>query len=198
MDLKDSVRTQFGRAAGDYATCHIHADGPDLPAMIAAASLDGRERVLDVGCGAGHTALAFAQHADRVEALDLTPDMLRETARLARERGLDNLSTRLGDVERLPYAAGSFDVVTCRQCAHHFPHPDAAVAEIARVLAPGGVFLLLDSVAPEDPKQDTFLNTIELLRDPSHVRDYSISQWLAVLARHGFEAELLEIYRCAL
>jgi len=194
MDLKESVRSQFGRAAGDYATCHIHAAGPDLSAMTAAASLTGAERVLDVGCGAGHTALAFAPGAARVEALDLTPDMLRETERLARERGLENLRTRLGDVESLPYESASFDVVTCRQCAHHFAHPEIAVAEIARVLAPGGLFLLLDSVAPEDAKQDTFLNTIELLRDPSHVRDHSVSQWLAILDRQGFEAQLVDTW----
>jgi hypothetical protein len=53
------------------------------------------------------------------------------------------------------------------------------------------VFLLVDVVAPDDPSQDTFLNAIELLRDPSHVRDHAIGQWQAMLGAAGLDGELL-------
>jgi hypothetical protein len=64
------------------------------------------------------------------------------------------------------------------------------------VLRPGGRFILADTVAPEDAAADTFLNTLELLRDPSHVRDYRGSEWLRLLRSAGFEAEM--VYRMVL
>ena len=63
--------------------------------------------------------------------------------------------------------------------------------EVARVLTPDGAFLLVDTVAPEDPAQDSFLNAFELLRDPSHVRDHSIPQWCEMLRAAGLAPELL-------
>ena len=187
-EIKQSVRRQFGASAADYAHSAVHVRGPDLDAMLAAAALRGDEDVLDIGCGAGHTALAFATRCGRVEALDLTEPMLVQARRLARERGIENVSFRLGDAEAMPYPNASFDRVTARQCTHHFPDPGRALDEIARVLRTGGVFLLVDSIAPETPILDTFLNTIERLRDPSHVRDHSISQWLSMLEARGLEA----------
>lgn len=191
MDQKQAVQAQFGPAAANYAVAHVHRGGPDLEAMLPAHELRGGERVLDVGCGAGHTALAFAPHVASVEALDLTEAMLDQVQRLASERDLRNLTTRQGDVEALPYPDASFDRVTCRLCAHHFPRPARAMAEIARVLRPGGAFLLVDIVSPEDPAQDSFLNAIELLRDPSHVRDLRLSEWLPLLGAAGLSPELL-------
>jgi hypothetical protein len=59
------------------------------------------------------------------------------------------------------------------------------VREVARVLVPGGRFLLSDAIAPEDPARDSFLNAFELLRDPSHVRDHRISEWQAMFRAAG-------------
>jgi len=189
-----NVRAQFGPVAGNYASARVHRQGPDLEAMLPAAGLRGDERVLDVGCGAGHTGLAFAPHVASVEAFDLTRPMLDQVERLARERGVTNLGTRLGDAEALPYADASFDLVTCRLCAHHFHRPAEAVREMARVLANEGVLLLVDIVAPEEPDVDSFLNSMELLRDPSHVRDHSTSQWLALFEQAGLAAQRLETW----
>jgi SAM-dependent methyltransferase len=159
--------------------------------MLAAADLTGGEKVLDLGCGTGHTALAFAARGAAVEALDLTAEMLAQGRRMAEERGLANVRFREGDVARLPFADAAFDVVTSRLSAHHYAHPDAAVREVARVLRPGGRLLLVDSVAPADPAQDTFLNAIEVLRDPSHARDHTVDQWCALIEAAGLAAEIL-------
>jgi len=191
MDRTGAIRQVFGSAAGRYAASKVHAAGPDLDAALAAAGLRGGEQVLDLGCGTGHTALAFAARGARVEALDLTTEMLAEGRRLAVERGLSNVRFRQGDVTHLPFSDGRFDVVTSRLSAHHYARPAAAVAEAARVLRPGGQLLLVDSVAPEDAAQDTFLNTIELLRDRSHVRDHSVAQWCAMIGAAGLAPELL-------
>lgn len=189
MDIQESVQRQFGPVASAYATSSVHRGGPDLEAMLAAANLQGDERVLDVAPGAGHTALAFAPRVASVVALDLTEAMLETGRRLAEEQEITNVTFLLGDAEHLPCPDASFDLVTCRYAAHHFPRPAVAVGEWARVLKPGGALLLVDVVSPDDSKADTILNAAEVLRDPSHVRDHTVGQWLAMLEEAGFTAE---------
>ncbi len=198
MQLEIAIQKLFGAAAARYAASEYHGGGADLAAMLAAAAPRGDERVLDVGCGAGHTALAFAPRVREVVGLDLTQAMLDEAMALAVRRGLGNLRFERGDAMALPYPDACFDLVTCRQCAHHFERPETALREAARVLRPGGCLVVVDSVAPDDPAQDTFLNAIEVLRDPSHVRDHAVSCWLAMLAAAGLAAECRETWRLAI
>ncbi|MXX25777.1 MAG: methyltransferase domain-containing protein [Caldilineaceae bacterium SB0668_bin_21] len=193
--LKDAVQEQFGRVAAKYLTSTVHAQGEDLPVMVEAANLKGDERVLDAGCGAGHTAASFAPHVGEVVALDFTATMLNQVEVLAEYRGLTNLSTRLGDVEKLPFADSSFDLVVSRYSAHHWARPDKALHEFHRVLRAGGQFILSDVLGFGDPVCDTYLNAIEVLRDPSHVRDYTLEEWSNRFAAAGFNLEVVFPYR---
>lgn len=183
---------QFAPVAADYARFGYHAAGPDLAAMLAAGSMTGAERVLDIGSGPGHTALLFAPHAREVVATDPTEAMLDQGRRLAMERGLENLRFECTGAESLPFEDDAFDRVTSRQSAHHYTDVPAALREVARVLRPGGRFLLVDTISPEDEACDVFLNEIELLRDPSHVRDYRVSEWAEMFGAVGFACEHLE------
>jgi SAM-dependent methyltransferase len=198
LDLGESIRQQFGAAASNYAASGVHSGGPNLDAMLERAALTGSERVLDVGCGPGHTALAFAPHVAEVVALDMTREMLDEAARLARQRGLANVAFRHGLAEELPFPDGSFEIVTSRFCAHHYADPARATREAARVLRAGGRYLLVDCIALEDPVQDTYLNALEVLRDPSHVRDACASQWLAMFAAAGLSHTLVAQWKLRL
>ncbi|MDX2140716.1 MAG: class I SAM-dependent methyltransferase [Chloroflexota bacterium] len=191
QSLNAAVQSAFGNVAANYATSTVHAHGEDLHHMLKAVSLTGRERVLDAGCGAGHTALTFAPHVREVVAYDMTPTMLAQVKQLAAERGCNNIVTKLGDVGQLPFAVGEFDLVVTRYSAHHWLNLPQALGEIRRVLVPGGTVLISDIVAPESSLLDTWLQTIEVLRDPSHVRDHSIRQWQAMLEIAGFSTNVL-------
>lgn len=194
----DSVREQFGAVAAAYASSAYHSAGPDLKALVAVAGFTGIERVLDMGSGAGHMALAVAPHVAEVTGIDVTPEMVGVATSLATDRGLANARFQVGDVAALPFADGGFDVVTSRVSAHHYADPQRALAEASRVLRPGGRFFLIDTVAPEDPALDTFFNAFELLRDASHVRNWRGSEWVRMFAHAGFEARMIERFAVGL
>ena len=92
----------------------------------------------------------------------------------------------LTSAESMPFPDASFDRVTSRQSAHHYASVPAALREVGRVLKPDGLFVLIDTFAPEDEELDSFLNAIELLRDSSHIRDYRVSEWAEMFAEVGF------------
>jgi SAM-dependent methyltransferase len=86
----------------------------------------------------------------------------------------------------LPFAGGSFDVVLSRYSTHHWQDVRKGVREARRVIRTGGTAVFSDIIAPESPVADTFLQTFEMLRDPSHVRDYSTAEWVSIAAEAGF------------
>ncbi len=180
------VQNNFGAAAADYVTSKVHASGRDLAWVVETAALTGAERVLDVGTGAGHTAFALAPHAAEVVALDITHEMLAVAEKEATTRNLHNIRFVEADSRQIPCEDASFDVVSCRHAAHHFPYLRQSVHEWARVLKPGGKLVLVDSLSPEEPEIDAFLHEVETLRDPSHVRNSRMSEWKALLSEAGF------------
>jgi SAM-dependent methyltransferase len=177
------VGQQFGSRAAAYLSSAVHAQGADLDALAALAA--GPVKVLDLGCGAGHVSFRVAAQVREVVAYDLSAEMLEVVARAAAERGFANVATKQGVVEHLPFPDASFDCVLSRYSAHHWRDFEAALREAARVLKPGGIAGFVDAVSPGRPLLDTFLQTIELLRDPSHVRNYSWAEWEAALVRAG-------------
>jgi SAM-dependent methyltransferase len=183
------VDRQFGAQAAAYLDSAVHAAGADLTALIERIARADAASVLDLGCGAGHVSFGVAPHVNTVVAYDLSPRMLDVVSQTARDRSLGNISTRQGVVEALPFADGSFDAVVSRYSAHHWGDLDAALREAARVVRSGGLVAIVDTVSPGIPLLDTVLQTTEILRDPSHVRDYSRSEWDAAFARAGLVAD---------
>jgi SAM-dependent methyltransferase len=177
---------QFGETAQSYVASAVHSGGSDLAQLVTIAAQRRPKSALDLGCGGGHVSYAIAPHADRVTAYDLSPDMTSAVAVEAGRRGLANIETRQGPAESLPFADATFDAVFCRYTAHHWPDIRLGLREARRVLKPDGVAVVSDVVAPELPVLDTFLQTFEMLRDPSHVRDYSVAEWVEVATQAGF------------
>ena len=87
--------------------------------------------------------------------------------------------------------AGTVPLACTRYSTHHWTRLEPAVREIRRVLAPGGHVLVIDTLGHEDPLVDTFMQSIELLRDPSHVRNRSAAEWRSLLR----SAQLVELER---
>ncbi len=191
IDARDQVQQRFGEVAANYRLSKVHAAGADLDLMVESDRLDRQSIVLDAGCGAGHTSLAFSSQARRVVACDFTPAMLAQAGQLAQEHGAQNIHMQLADVESLPFPAASFDLVVTRYSAHHWLQPQRALAQFRRVIKPGGELLVSDIMAHEDYAQDSFLQAFELLRDTSHVRDYRLSEWRAMLEDAGYAVDVL-------
>jgi ubiquinone/menaquinone biosynthesis C-methylase UbiE len=186
-DQQSLVAAQFGPRADAYVTSAVHAQGDDLLRIAGWAEARKPARALDLGCGGGHAAFAVAPFAGDVVAYDLSAEMLAAAAGTARAKGLANVTTAQGPVESLPFGDASFDLVVSRYSAHHWRGFERALREARRVLKPGGLAAFADVYAPADRLCDTWMQSIELLRDPSHQRDYSPLEWRAALERAGFK-----------
>lgn len=182
-EQKRSAAALFDEQAEAYLDSRVHRAGDDLDQLVEwAGSVD---RALDVATGAGHTAGALAEAgAGHVVATDAAPEMVATAT-----RAFPCVAGVVCDAERLPFATDSFDAVTCRIAAHHFPEPANFVEEVARVLEPGGTLAFEDNVAPDDDSLDDFLNHVEQIRDSTHVRSHRVGDWLGWLADAGLTVE---------
>jgi ubiquinone/menaquinone biosynthesis C-methylase UbiE len=193
--IKRRVRETFGRAAEAYVTSPTHAAGGDLHRLVEVAAPLPEELALDVSTGGGHTALAVARRAGRVVASDLTTTILAAARRFIGEQGITNVEFVVADAELLPFLDETFSLVTVRIAPHHYADVQAAVREMARVLRPGGRLAMVDNIAPEDPALDRAVNAWDKRRDPSHVREYTASEWRALLEGAGLRVALAETVR---
>ena len=189
MSEQNFTAEQYAPRAADYVNSAVHAQGPDLDQIEALVTGHAGAVVLDLGCGGGHVSYRAAPHVARVVAADVTQAMLDQVRKTAAAKGLANIETRLAAAESLPFADAMFDIVFCRFTAHHWQDFAGGLREARRVLKPGGLAAFIDTVAPAPRVLDTHLQAVELLRDPSHVRNYSVAEWVAELARAGFAVQ---------
>jgi ubiquinone/menaquinone biosynthesis C-methylase UbiE len=196
---QESLATgQFGPQAAAYVASPVHAQGEDLKQLAGLVAGRAGIRVLDLGCGGGHVAYAVAPHVKEVVACDLSTEMIAAVAAEAKQRGLANVGVQQGTAEKLPFADESFDAVFTRFSAHHWRDVPAALKEAKRVVKNDGFAAVVDAVSPGVPVLDTYLQGIELMRDPSHVRDYSVEEWKAMLRGAGFRPGAVTMRRLPL
>jgi ubiquinone/menaquinone biosynthesis C-methylase UbiE len=194
LDSKQAASAkQFESQSDRYGKSHILANTEDLDMAMKGIAAPAGGTALDVGTGGGHAALWLARHGWKVMAGDIAPRMLKNAALLCAEAGL-TIETRLFPAEKMPFEAGSYDLVTARVGPHHFSSPEQFIGEVARVLKPGGHFLLIDgSVPDDDPRTTEWLHHVEKLRDPSHVRFLSPKAWEALVHGAGLTVEHSEL-----
>jgi ubiquinone/menaquinone biosynthesis C-methylase UbiE len=162
----DDVRSRFGATAelvADHAAGQIAMVREQISSFVAPS---GSERALDSGTGAGTLALALAPLVREVVGVDIVPELLER----ARRDAPGNVTFVDGDATSLPFEASSFDLSCTRRTVHHIARPELAIAELARVTAPGGRIFVDDQIAPVDPLVALDLDRFERARDPSHTR----------------------------
>ena len=187
---------RWERAAEQYATGE-HKSGDELRVAVEFAAPTGTDRVLDIGAGAGHMALAMAPRVANVVLTDPVGAMLDAARRVFQQAGQTNADYIKASAEALPFAAGSFDIVTTRLAAHHFDDLDLAIREVGRVLKPSGRFIFVDTVAPDDAESANFLQGVETLRDPTHRHTLNRAEWVRRIQSQGFKVERSAMVRKA-
>ena len=220
----DLVQERFTRTAGEFAAFSQKvraAEAAQLLEMLRgcmnaveletgvrggrpvanAADAMRRMRAVDVACGPGTFTLAFAPHVAQMTGLDITAAILRARAAAERE-GLSQIEWLLGNAEKLPWEAASFDLVTTAYSLHHIGDAARAVSEMARVLRPGGWLALVDICVPDAAEgarngaaesvrefDADVNNAIEIARDASHVRTFRPAELRALAERAGLRVK---------
>lgn len=189
MDHLERVQQEFTRQAQTFATAPEVTEKALTQRMIDALGSGTVARILDVACGPGIITAALAETAGVVVGIDVTPEMLKKARQRSACLSRTNVCFVQGDAARLPFASAAFDAVFTRLSVHHFLKPVAPIAEMVRVLRPGGVFVLADIVSSEDHHESELHNAIEILRDPSHVRMLPLSTLRSLLTGSGLAIE---------
>ena len=188
-DQRRTSQDQFGALAARYGASKTHTDRFSL--VDVADFLPDRQYqvAIDVGAGPGFTAFSIASKTQRVIALDITPEMLQQAKTLRHDRGAPQTDLALARAETLPFANQSIDLIACRTAAHHFDDVGAWLSECFRILQPGGILVMIDTVSPEDPVAASWMHEIELQRDPRHAFNLSVSHWTSATRGVGLTLE---------
>ncbi|MGB9119410.1 MAG: methyltransferase domain-containing protein [Candidatus Angelobacter sp.] len=187
------ILDQFTRQAAPFAAAAPIRNQEALNHIVQWSGAGAEDTVLDVACGPGLLACAFARVAKHVTGIDMTPAMLEQARRTQQEQGLKNLSWQQGDVYSLPFPDAQSSIVSSRFVFHHLQDPAAALQEMKRVCKAGGKIVVAD-MAPQPAKADA-LNAAELLRDPSHVRALPLDELLDLFEQAGLNAPQINSYR---
>jgi ubiquinone/menaquinone biosynthesis C-methylase UbiE len=186
----DATRTRFAATAEKIAQLQEQR-ADDLAARVRDfVPLNGDERALDAGTGAGALALALAPLVREAVGVDLVPELLEQARRL---NTFENVSFVEGDMTRLPFERASFDFVGTLRTLHHVQRPEAAVGELVRVTRPGGIMLVVDQISPNDPLLAFELNRFEKVRDPTHERALADVDFRQLFEMNGLVLRRAEI-----
>lgn len=187
----NKILDQFTKQAQLFQATHrLAEDATRLALEVSDVSAD--DVVLDVACGPGILACAFAKQARHVTGVDITPAMLEQARKLQTESKLANVDWQACDVNHLPFEDSSFSLLVTRYAFHHFEQPDAVLTEMVRVCAPGGRLVVIDS-APPAGKTEAF-NEVERMRDPSHTAALPAEEISRMMITRSLEIERTYLY----
>jgi ubiquinone/menaquinone biosynthesis C-methylase UbiE len=191
---KDLIRERFTKtveAFGDFSVSYRAQFADRLSEMMGARA---NERAVDLACGPGTLALQFAKKVRWVCGVDLTPAMLARARSTAESEGLGNLGFMLGDALALPIPDGALDLAVTSYSLHHMPDAAGVIREMARVIKRGGRVGIIDIFVPEDSRVGELNNRIEIVRDPSHTRTLSRSEFEGRVREAGLHITAAEVH----
>jgi ubiquinone/menaquinone biosynthesis C-methylase UbiE len=179
----DVIISQFTKQALAFSQMSQHSNHYGLELMFELSDPQIDDRVLDVACGPGIIACEFARKVFHVTGIDITPAMIEEAKNLQRERKIDNVDWKLGDVTKLPFEDDSYSLVVTRYSLHHLIKQKQVLEEMQRVCKPNGKILIID-VTPDKDKVDAY-NYVEKLRDSSHTGALTFDQLKGLMQEAG-------------
>ena len=176
---KEIYRKQFGiRSKNWHDSCVWLTDENLLSAHAAMCKMPEDARVLDICCGSGVVGASFREQVGHIEGLDLTPEMIA----LAETR-LDHVTK--GDVYEMPFPDDSFDLVCNREVLHLLPRPERPVAQVFRVLRPGGPFIF-GQLVPYGPVDAPWFFRIVKKKQPLFFNNFLAEDLVRLLEDAGF------------
>jgi ubiquinone/menaquinone biosynthesis C-methylase UbiE len=141
------VKAYFERVSTDWDDMRSSFYNADvIDALALHGGVDANTRVVDVGTGTGFVAVGLAGRARSVIGVDNSPAMLTVAADNVAECGLGNVSLISGEIDQPPLDNNSVDVAVANMVLHHAPDPAAMVAEMTRVVRPGGTVAITDEI----------------------------------------------------
>lgn len=189
--MSDAVRKRFGETAELVAAQQDRRAAETEAELRRMLVLTGEERALDVGTGAGAFAIALAPLVREVVGVDIVPELLEE----GRKRAPANVRLVEGEATALPFGPGEFDLVCSARTFHHIARPELVLAEMIRVLRPGGTILVVDQLAPVDSLAAIELNRFERARDPSTTRVFADVDLRGLFDSNGLVLRHAEVHR---
>jgi ubiquinone/menaquinone biosynthesis C-methylase UbiE len=187
------ILDQFTRQAVPFSQSPSVSNQKALELIVRSAEAGPEDTVLDVGCGPGLLACAFARVVRHATGIDLTPAMLDQARKTAQEQQFTNVSWQQGDVMQLPYPSAHFSIVSSRFVFHHLEQPLVVLKEMVRVCKPAGRVVVAD-MAPV-PEKAAALDAEERLRDPSHVRALPEQELRELFSNAGLPQPTVSHYR---
>jgi ubiquinone/menaquinone biosynthesis C-methylase UbiE len=180
-DYKAESRGYFDELAPRYDRHYYGRHGRQQYRRVVAAAKGWKfASVLDVGCGAGGLLALLRRPSLRLAGADISPKMIAE----AEKRLGSSAELKVADSEKLPWKAGTFDLVVTTDSLHHWPHPLQAFFEMRRVLKKGGHVVVADVTAPPVLKQ--LGNWMAKFGKEGDVRVYSAAEVEVILREVGF------------
>jgi SAM-dependent methyltransferase len=164
----DAIRAEFTLQSSSFGTAAAMTSAETLGALVELVPEDAGAEWIDFACGPGVVTRAIAGRVGSVRGIDLTPAMVDEATRRAAEEGVENVGFAVGEATATGLPDASFDGAITRLSLHHIPGPGRVLAEMARVVRPGGWVLVSDIAADTDGEAGAWREEIERLRDPSH------------------------------
>ena len=193
----ESIISQFTKQAIPFTQLPEHSNQYEFELIVELAKPQKGDTVLDVACGPGIVACELAKFVSHVTGIDITPAMIEQAKQMQKERKLNNITWKIGDIITLPFDNSSFSLVITRYSFHHLLNPPKVLDEMIRVCKPDGRIVIID-VTPESSKANEY-NSVEKLRDPSHVKVFTFRELSKLLEAsfppHGNKEKIQHLFK---
>jgi ubiquinone/menaquinone biosynthesis C-methylase UbiE len=185
---QEKIRERFTETADVFARTVRRTRGEEAEELAARVtdglSNAGEMLAIDLACGPGTYTRPLAARVRHAIGADLTPAMVEKARAEAARDGIANIEFVCADIYALPFADGAAGIVSCGYAFHHMTDPARALAEMARVLQPGGRLAVTDIIVREGCDGD-FQNHVERVRDPSHTTTQSVANFRTMVRDLG-------------